>query len=183
MWKTTFSLWINLHQQVFYYIIKLTLVYQAQYLFLKLNKFQQYAHNIILNKDDFLWVMNGKDNIFLLLILRTREGLMSFITNLRLSPTEVTPLKHAWAGLPMTWPINLLDRCTKQMAHNMDINSCSANSSISSHCLFNILFQRRIRMYQGNGLIHKYTVSLCNSSNSLREHKQQYKAVQTALHI
>ena len=35
-----------------------------------------------MNKDDFLWVMNGKGHIFLLLILRTREGLMSFITNL-----------------------------------------------------------------------------------------------------
>ena len=66
-------------------------------------------------------------------------------------------------------------KCAKQMAHNMDINSCLTNSSISSHCLFNILFQRQIRIYQRYELIHKYTVSLCNSSNSLRGHEQQQK--------
>ena len=69
---------------------KLSILVQAQY-------FMFVSSWHILNKDDFPWVMNRKDNIFLPLNLRTREGLMFFITQLGLSPSGETPLKHAWA--------------------------------------------------------------------------------------
>ena len=58
---------------------KLSILFQAQY-------FLFVSSQHILNKDDFLWVMNSKEDIFLLLNLRTSEGLMFFITKLGLSP-------------------------------------------------------------------------------------------------
>ena len=60
---------------------KLSILFQAQY-------FLFVSSQHILSNHDFLWVMNGKDDISLLLILRTREGLMFFITKLGLSPSR-----------------------------------------------------------------------------------------------
>ena len=94
---------------------KLSILFQAQY-------FLFVSSQHILNKDDFLWVMNSKDDIFLLLNLRTSEGLMFFITKLGLSPPgKLRSSTLEWGfcrqrstKIPLcpTWPINLLDRCT-----------------------------------------------------------------------
>ena len=59
---------------------KLSILFQAQY-------FLFVSSQHILSKDDFLLVMNGKDNIFLLLILRIREGRTHVLHNeIRIEP-------------------------------------------------------------------------------------------------
>ena len=57
------------------------------------------THNIFGAKTTFM-CHDWQRQHFMLLILRTREGLMSTITKLRLSLAEETLFKHACARLP-----------------------------------------------------------------------------------